>query len=223
MIRKFAFLHVPKAAGTSFTDALAAAHSTSPSIDANDRVSGDLAKDLDRFDIITGHLSYEDYRQWFSERAAFTVLRNPVERCLSWYWYCRNVVPASVCAPEVASARDLDPVGYFSQNRSIIYRVSINGQSRQLGGHINFPEADDREVTKRAMESLQKMVWIGFVETIDADLDRLRQLPEFANLPSLEKINTAPRDYEASPIVRRLIEENNQGDIELYEFARTLL
>lgn len=222
-MRKFAFLHIPKVAGTSFTDALTTIHTVSPSVNPNERLSIGLSKNLDEFDIVGGHLSYDDYQQRFSNRLAFTILRDPIERCLSWYWYCRNVVPSSVMAAEVATARTLGPEEYFSQDRAIIYRVSINGQSRQLGGHMNFPEADDHAVTARAKETLQKLLWIGFAETLEQDLARLRAVPEFARLPPLKKLNVAPRDYPVASNVRRIIEKNNQGDIQLYELAKSLI
>jgi hypothetical protein len=222
-MRRFAFLHVPKTAGTSFTDALAATRTVAPPFNPNDRMPSDLAQELDKFDIVASHLSYDDYDRWFSQRPAITVLRDPIERCLSWYWYCRNVVPTVVKAPEVASARYLSPEQYFSQDRSIIFRISMNGQCRQLGGHLNFCGPDDLELMARAMANLQKMVWVGFSETLDADIERLRLFPEFSGLPAIGRVNTANRDYPVSTAVRDIIAKNNQCDLELYKFGRTLV
>jgi Sulfotransferase family len=222
-MRKFAFLHLPKTGGTSFTNALAATRTVTPPFEPNDRIPSNLAKELDTFDIVAGHLSHDDYDHWFSERSAFTVLRDPIERCLSWYWFCRNVVPIEVTAPEVASAKHLDPEQYFSQDRSIIFRISMNGQCRQLGGHLNFCGSDDRALMARAMANLRKMVWVGFSETLDADIERLRRLPEFSGLPAIGRVNTANRDHPVSTAVREIISRNNQCDLELYEFGMSLM
>ena len=111
---KFAYFHIPKSAGTCFTTSLASVRSVSPSFFANDEMSNKTAAGLEGSDIVAGHLSHDDYARHFPDRLAFTVLRDPVERCLSWYWYCRNVVPETVTAPDVLSAKALEhilPVG----------------------------------------------------------------------------------------------------------------
>jgi hypothetical protein len=219
---RYAYFHIPKAAGTSFTNALAAVGTVAPAHFANDRISKVLAADMSRYDIVAGHLSGDDYISHFSKRLALTVLRHPVDRCLSWYWYCRNVVPATIEAPEVVSAKHLPPVEYFSQPRSTIFRIGMNGQCRQLGGHLNHLEPDDDQLFRRAKELLDAMVWIGLTETLQRDLERLRLVRDFKNLISLKITNTASRDYEVDPAVRRIIETNNQADIELYNLANAI-
>lgn len=221
-MRRFSYLHIPKTAGTSFTAALHSVLEVSPSFDPHFRMEADTARQLDTHTIVSGHLSYSDYIRWFSDRAAFTILRDPVDRCLSWYWYCRNVVPDGVNAPDVVSAKHLSPKAYFAQDRSVIFRV-VNSQTQQLGGHLCFPDPDEGQVVSRAKAMLEKMIWIGLAESLECDAARLREIPEFATLPRIERTNSASRDFEICAAVRQQVEAINQGDIELYEYAKKLI
>jgi len=221
--QKFAYFHIPKAAGTSLTNALAAVKTVSSAFSPNDRMSAETASLNASYDIVAGHLSLDDYSRHFPERDAFTVLRNPVERCLSWYWYCRNIVPDTVEAEDVASAKRLGPQDYFSQPRSVIFRTGINGQCRQLGGHLNHLDANDDQVFNRAKSLIESMTWVGFAETLNEDLVRFKRIRGFAKLPTVGGANAAPRDHRASESVIRLIEANNPADIELYAFARSVV
>jgi len=221
-MRRFCFFHIPKSAGTSFAAGLRSIFSVSPPFPAGARMDESTASAISVYTVAGGHLSCDDYVRWFSDRAAFTILRDPIERCLSWYWYCRNVVPDHVTAPDVRSAKYLPPEEYFYQDRDVIFRV-MNAQARQIGGHYFFPEPCDAAVLVRARGMLDRMIWIGLAETLECDAGRLRKIPEFSALPAIGRTNTSVRDFGVPAAVRDRIEEINGRDIELYEHAKNLI
>src|SRR5271165_3234705 len=85
-----------------------------------------------RLRLITGHMPI-DVLDKFQDCYRVTVLRDPLERCISDYWYCYEEQKN----PAHAAARTLSPaefcLGGFGQAR--------NGQARYLSGIVFSPAA----------------------------------------------------------------------------------
>ena len=139
---KYLFVHVPKAAGTSFAAALAnclGKDALSPPFLAS-RLSGQDVSRLDRYRAIAGHISIDDTAP-FQNRYLFTILRNPIDRCLSWYYFAHHQ-SAPAQSPEVLAAQQCTIRDFFRLDRGTIFRNIFNRQVRQLGGHVLNTEID---------------------------------------------------------------------------------
>jgi hypothetical protein len=222
-MRKCVFVHLPKTAGTSFYSALGKTlgpNVVSPSFIATYLSEADAAR-LDRYPIISGHISMADVQRYFPDRAILTILRDPVDRCLSWYYFARkSSTPAF--APDFAAAKQHDIASFFALDYKVSYRNIFNRQVRQLGDHaLNF-EADLDQAAGRAEEALRSALWVGRQESLAADLARLGQhVPELAGLtlPVMNKTGDRRAQDELAPKVIDRIRALNEYDIALYSWA----
>jgi hypothetical protein len=64
-MQRFCYFHIPKSAGTSFTQALGTIFSVSPPFVARRRMDEITARDIGAYTLTAGHLSYDDYIRWF--------------------------------------------------------------------------------------------------------------------------------------------------------------
>jgi hypothetical protein len=222
-MRKSVFVHLPKTAGSSFNAAARknlGRQALSPDSLASHLSKADAAR-LERFTMITGHISMADVKVHFPDRMILTILREPVDRCVSWYYFSRKGnVPAF--AAHYAAAKNNSIEDYFALDYKVTYRHIFNRQVRQLGAHVLNEDVDLDRALENAKETLRAAVWVGRQEHLAADLERLGQrVPELANL-SLPSVyankDRKPRDELAPGLVRR-IRALNEYDTELYEFA----
>ena len=171
--------------------------------------------------MIEGHLYFGLHS--FIPRAStyITLLRRPVERVLSFYYYARST-PDHYLYSQLANerldlktvlARELTPELY-------------NGQTRQLAG--DEWEDPQRVVTRAALERAQANLAhfrvVGLLEEFDASLLLLRRAFDW-HLPFYVKENVTnekPDEIVLDAETRGLIEEANRLDLELYDYARGL-
>jgi hypothetical protein len=222
-MRKFVFVHVPKTAGTSFHHGLRkalGADAVSPSFIATNMTPAQAAR-LDRFDIISGHISMADVSRYFPDREVLTILRDPVDRCLSWYYFAHKGSTPSF-ASDFLAAKQHDVESFFDLDYRVIYRNVFNRQVRQLGDHVLNVSADLDKASETAKAVLRSAAWVGRQETLAADLEKLgMRQPELAGL-SISTLNTTGERRSVADLNPRTIErirELNVYDLDLYSFA----
>lgn len=222
---KFLFLHLPKTAGTSLRHALQEAYgseSVSPHVNACFLKESNLDQ-LNRYTFICGHLSLIDARQLFPDAAVLTVVRNPIERCLSWYWYARSATISQEADAEfldVQAAKIYDPDTFFSLPPGITFHNIHNRMTRQLGGHACDRYSNLEAAFQQAQTTLQQCIWIGRQDQLDHDFKRLSRLfPKLTGI-TLPKSNVTRRHSTETLISRTIaerIQAHNQYDQPLFE------
>ncbi len=223
-MRKWVFVHIPKTAGTSFQNALRKIlgnDAVSPSFNAS-RLSEADAERLDQYTVISGHISKVDLDRYFPHRELLTILRDPLDRCVSWYYFARTT-PLVIYAPsDVFAAQQNGIEAFFAQDERIIYRNIVNRQVRQLGDHVLNLDADHGEALSRAKETLRSAVWVGQQEHLAEDIARLVGIvPDWAGL-SLERLNCTTGRESSDNLSREVISKIanlNTYDMELYQYA----
>jgi hypothetical protein len=222
-MRKSVFVHLPKTAGTSFHTAMREAlgrEAVSPSFIATN-LSPAEAERLDRFTVISGHISMADVRRYFPDRTILTILRDPVDRCLSWYYFARKGSTRAF-ASDFVEAKRRSIEDFFALDYKLTYRNIFNRQVRQLGDHVLNFEADLTLATENAKDALRSAVWVGRQENLAADIARLgRRLPELAGLtlPTINATGDRRTQDDLAPALIDRIRALNEHDIELYSFA----
>ena len=175
---RFVLHHIPKTGGHSIVQSFRA-------------IFGPDAVSIDKGDtpLVTTHgPSWVPFEQ-YPDRLHITILRDPEERIRSYIRYMRIVLSDTNGVDVGQLARNLPPSKFLRFENADIRRYTHDRHVRQLGGF----DYDDSEVVmprllERALESLSRMVWVGYTGTLTDDLDAL-----FGKLnPRLPPQNTSP-------------------------------
>lgn len=171
--------------------------------------------DRARLRFITGHMPIECL-DLFDDPFVFTILRDPIERALSEYWYCYHTIDN----PAHPFARRFS-IGEYCR---LGYGLAKNGQARYLAGTAYSGEVlTDDELYTRARETLKRLDLIGFHEHMDVFLERLAEQTGICDLvTSAEGRNAVERLRTPSPDDLVTIRQENAVDTMLFELARVL-
>lgn len=235
------FIHIPKTAGSSFRELLCGLFSS-------DRVSSSFpvfevteaeAKILRQFKVISGHTSWADIQRHFQDRKLLTVLRDPVDRCISWYYFTRsryleNAIPLNRItytnnpkqAPQkvISLAKLMDIDDFLQINHPHILKNIENRMVWQLAHYAIYERRNlNPEVALRlSMRNLDKMHFVGLYEELDEDIRRFLRSVGVSESYTLPRVNSTRNRAKSSDlslktisILRRL----NELDYQLYKYA----
>jgi hypothetical protein len=166
---------------------------------------------LSQLRLVTGHMPASIF-DLMPNAFFITILRDPLERCLSDYWFCYH----DTTNPAHRFARALSPIEFCRRG----YGQARNGHARYLSGAVYRADPwSDREILRRAMRALERIDLFGF----DGDLELFfRTLDVSAGIHELEmsgSLNSAERLWAISDDERALIVRENWIDYRLYEAA----
>jgi hypothetical protein len=220
------FLHIPKTGGSTLYKILERQYTWAQTLRLESsqiaRFKALPAVERERFCLIEGHLHFGLHR--FIPRAStyITFLRRPVERVLSFYYYARST-PDHYLYPLLATER-LDLKALLARELTM---ELCNEQTRLLAG--DEWEDSERVVTQAALERAKANLRsyfrvVGLLEEFDASLLLLRRAFDW-HLPFYVKENVTEEKRDDTSLdveTRRLVEDANCLDLELYEYARNL-
>jgi hypothetical protein len=174
---------------------------------------------LNRYQIISGHMSRSDQLKWFPERRVITVIREPIDRCLSWISYVRALTPDA--SPSAWAAHNLPPADFMASDD--VQRNLFNRMTRQLGGQVRDEPADLPGLLENAKRTLSDAAWVGTQATLQEDLRTLALiLPRFKIGRRLERKNVTPGRSHNDAIPEEILSHvraMNHYDIELWNWA----
>lgn len=220
------FLHIPKTGGSTLNKILEQQYARSaslilhqPKIDSFRTLSD---AERSKYRLIQGHMYFGLHRVIPNPSSYITFLRRPIERVVSFYYYARST-PDHYLYPLLSTER-VDLKTLLMRDVTVELR---NDQTRVLAGDDWSDQR--RPVTpaalQRAKENLRRHFRIvGLQEEFDASLLLSRRAFDW-RLPFYLKENVTkkkPTDASLDVETRRLVEDANSLDLELYEYARTL-
>lgn len=222
----YLFLHVPKAAGTSYGEALGAAlGGRRVAIDIPGEMSSEEFQQVDpetlrQYTLVTAHVDYGLVRRapWLQP---ITVLRDPVERIVSWYHYVlRDDGEALSPWRRFIEARRLSVQDFLLHPQL----RSLHGQAQtmQLAGYLwsgdPLPHVD--RLVGIAAENLATCAHVGLFERLGDSLRLARAELGLDAVPELPGANVSPaRDDELDPEVRSRVAEVLGMDSAFYPLA----
>jgi len=224
-LRKAVFLHIQKTAGTSIVEA-AAKHYGGSWISHLD-YSGKSPDDVRRTFFISGHFGYAYALQWMPDRYSFTFLRNPEDRIISFYYYCRGCSRSEYQINELAHSLSLNEFLDCGLHDWRIKPYIWNHQTWQLAlgwGNLQSKrlyEFSEDELIARALTNIMNFDHIGLTESFDADYREISKALGFPYSRKSHKANTASRPaFESLPdFTIQKLERLTRLDRVLYEYV----
>lgn len=230
---KALFLHIQKTAGTSIIH-LARQHYGSNLTSHGDCWNG-KSQDFQDVGFVSGHIGYQFAKPLMQDRFSFTFLRDPIERVLSFYYFCRSRDPSEYKIFELAHTHSLTDFLAVCLEDPFHKMQVWNNQVWQLAyGYSQFePMSIDSfsgtELLQLAKDHLAEFSHVGCTETFPSDLAVIcRELgfPKLASNESIPVENVTPRRSrfdEQSEEAKVMLTNFTALDRNLYDHARITL
>ena len=172
----------------------------------------------DEIRVVTGHFPLCTTELLEADFRTFTILRDPVERTLSYLRHHRTATPADREKPIEEIYEDPGNFGHFIQNHMV--KMLALRTDEMTDGMMTIAKLGRRRL-RTAKRALAGMDAFGLQEEFEAFAERLERLFGWRLGPPVHENATPHADVPDS--FRRRIAEDNRLDMDLYEHARQLL
>lgn len=233
------FIHIQKTAGTSMVD-VAKHHYQQNIISHGDYLKGvyhspfkkdfwideEVMGSFHRTPFLSGHFGYDFAKLFMDGRYTFTFLRDPIERVLSFYYFCKTRDPNEFETYRLCQQFSLDEFLKMGLEQPEIGFFIWNNQVWQLAcGFGNLENRDlssfeSTELLDLAIKHLENFSYIGLTETFEQDRDRILTdlgiaLPQEKIISNATPTRPASKDLPRSTL--KLLEQLTYLDQILYQ------
>jgi hypothetical protein len=214
------FLHIPKTAGTSIVR-LARRHYGRANWCSHGATIGRESEEFKKKRFVSGHFGYDFARPLMLNRYSFTFLRDPVDRILSFYYFCKTRDPNEFPAYKLVHENSLDRYLELAIESKQI--PVWNFQARLLAYSWEYlPEYTEDELVDMAIRHLGEFSHVGFTETFDHDVEKIVSGLGIVGVKRLNKSNVT-RDRaiygELPSNIKKLLERASELDRRVYDYA----
>jgi hypothetical protein len=219
------FLHLPKTAGSTLARVIERQYPAGAVLPLYDSATGEEIRSIPddrmrRLRVVMGHFYFGAHR--FASRPAtyVTVLRDPIERVISHYYYVRREPTHYL----YDAAQELSLADYV---RSCNLAEPNNDQTRLLCGEYQgaIPTTCTDPMLPLAKENLREhCAVVGLTEDFDRSLLLIKRRLGW-RYPFYERQNVTsgrPRRTDLPADTLRVLQAYNRLDIELYDYAKAL-
>jgi hypothetical protein len=223
------FLHIQKTAGSSIVHL--AQQFYGENLVSHGDYWGKTYEQLRHIGFVSGHIGYHFAQHLMGRRFSFTFLRDPRERILSMYYFCRNRNPGEFEIYRKAHEMELAQFLKAGFSDPCVRMHIWNNQVWQLAygyTHLDTRTIDDfgeTELLNLAKEHLLEFSYVGFTETFDSDAAAILAALRFPETKQMLRLNDSPDRpvvTELPASTRSLLDELTVLDRQLYSYARTL-
>ena len=227
---KILFDHIPKCCGSSLTELFRRAYGEQrvapPSIGSQALVAKKLFK---TYDVVSGHFGGVIFDNWPCDFFSCTMIRNPVDRALSTYFYFQTL--PSVGNWRVEAIRGMKLQDFANSRLPLVNEILNNPLSRHFADAVGFTGdySNERLTWEAALKGFESYDFIGLCEEFEISIRRLfgaLSLPATAidhgNFTLNKNEARVPKEEVPYEIIKT-IERRNLFDIELYKAAKQQL
>jgi len=227
------FMHIPKAAGTSFGQMLArlvpleASHGPELIIGAEAGLWRPETGFPGSLQLCQGHIPLAEGTELVGKCHVLTILRDPVSRAISEYRFRRSLPMRSRDVGRArgrAMAHRFELREFFQRQATHGDAYRPNGQTQYLAGRL--ASTTRPELVEPAVEALRALTFVGIHENLESSLEVFAAtfgLPGAAR-SWMPLTNVGPAIDEGVPDdVHHLVREQNALDLVVYEAARAEL
>ncbi|MDQ0218886.1 sulfotransferase family 2 domain-containing protein [Peribacillus cavernae] len=204
------FLHIQKTAGSSLITFIKKQYTREKTwFGSEDKLQALSQNETEGLSCIGGHFRYGIHEMFSKPSTYITMLRDPVDRIVSYYYYLLNRPDHG----KYQRAKDLD----FETFLNTFQTKTSNFQTRRITGGN-----PDLETAKKHL--LENFSFVGLTERFEESLFLMKKEFDWTNTKYRNRNITSQRpDQRHVPDeVISLIEDNNKLDMELYRFAQDL-
>jgi hypothetical protein len=234
----FVFIHLPKCAGTSLLRTLSmVGHKHCCTVAENPtktEVLADLQRQMterqiqpDQLHLIMGRDTFHGIHRVGSKQPFyFTFLRDPVDRYISQYRFYVDCIKdpshkgfAMARERIVTEGRLLSLAEYTDLKRgsNLITKVLANANTDESGTD-RFWSIKEKEAREPALELIDKLSFIGFVDSYSEDVRTICQCVGI--VPKVNRVNASAARVKIDEELRQKIERLNWLDREIFEVAK---
>jgi hypothetical protein len=211
-------LHMPKTGGSTLKKIIKKNYDNRSSFEVycEQRKLSEKLTELSKLNVhcIQGHFPYGIHKYFSKPYAYVTMLREPIDRVISEYFYIRNI-PWN---------ENHEKVMKMSLEEYQNEQINQNLQTRYiLGTNFNKPLTDE-DFEQAKLNLLNDFSLVGITEYFDQSVFMMQKQFEWDNI-YYSKVNVTKSRLskrEVSPVLLEKIMENNQYDIQLYSLAKAL-
>lgn len=231
------FIHIPKAAGTTFAQVLVRQYKhqdihyvnieAGPAEQHSVNVFRELPEQVKaQMSCVWGHIPF-GLHQWLPQAVRYlAIMRNPVERVVSYYYHVchhrRHPLHSEVVKRDMSLEDFIRKVVDINEN---------NLETRFISGCANFDSlmpphdelpANALDLAKKNLENYFAVC--GLTEQFDESLLLMQRVLGWKSIFYKKKnVGKKPSAAQLSSSTRRLIEKYEEKDLELHEFTRNRL
>jgi hypothetical protein len=236
------FMHIMKTAGTSMVNCARQYYGNNNVMSHGDHIVGWSEFPLrDKFfdpgaaqgqfghvPFISGHFGYDFAKPFMKERYSFTFLRDPVERIISLYYFCKTRDPNEFRIYRLTQEYTFEEFLTRGLSEPEIKACVWNNQTWQLAhgyGNSNglgISSFSEEELFKLAVQHLGEFSYIGFAESFEEDQSRILKDLGISQAEEHSITNVTPGRPKARDLPRStmaLLEELTDLDRALYKEA----
>lgn len=222
------FLHIQKTAGTAIVNS--ARQMYGERMTSHGDCWGRQPAELADLPFVSGHIGYDYARHLMHDRYSFVFLRDPVERILSLYYFCRERNPEEFMIYRKAVELDVESFLLAGRSDPWVRKNIWNNQVWQLAhgyAHLDNRRIDDfapEQLLDLAVSHLDAFSFVGFTETFDRDAEIVLDALDMPALAAGEQVNATvgrPIRADMSATALEYLDELTRLDRILYAEARS--